>query len=315
MSPKKLVLSVLAIVILLAPAGRLALWAFPMKSPAGSFPAQTPQPIQDRPLRVGGSVMAARLIEKVDPEFPEEARKARVQGVVFLTVTVNEAGEVWKVEVLRGHPLLSQSAVDAVRQWRYEPVLVNGVPVPVQATVTVHFRLPGSEDGDGSALVRQGGSDSRLRLSVDENGTVWFGDRQLEDQDLDQFAEAGKWAMIMVHPNAPAEALQRIRERFGSSMAVIGPAKQSFSTLMVESDWLSLQARLSGNPRATVFRAYLDGKGIVQGLEYESGPDEPEIRDLALAQLRAYLSRQKTYPQPAVPLQATELYVALVQRP
>ena len=83
----------------------------------------------------------SKLIRRVEPEYPELAKRARVQAVVLLQVMVDEQGNVSDVTVIRGHPLLNQAAVDAVKQWKYSPTLLNGEPVPVVATVTVNFVL------------------------------------------------------------------------------------------------------------------------------------------------------------------------------
>jgi protein TonB len=80
-------------------------------------------------------------MRKVEPEYPQLARMARVSGTVILQVTVSEEGDVTDVRVLRGHPLLNDASVNAVRQWKYSPTLLNGEPVPVSATVTVFFNL------------------------------------------------------------------------------------------------------------------------------------------------------------------------------
>jgi protein TonB len=93
------------------------------------------------PLRIGGDVTAPMKITDVAPAYPAVARDARVQGRVILEVTLNEAGEVADVRVLRPLPMLDQAAIDAVRQWRYTPTLLNGVPQPVVMTVTVDFSL------------------------------------------------------------------------------------------------------------------------------------------------------------------------------
>jgi protein TonB len=77
----------------------------------------------------------------VSPIYPEIAKQARVQGVVILEATIGSRGDVTAVRVLRGVPLLDQSAIDAVKQWVYEPTMLNGVPVPVIMTVTVSYKL------------------------------------------------------------------------------------------------------------------------------------------------------------------------------
>jgi protein TonB len=77
----------------------------------------------------------------VDPPYPELARQARVEGVVIVEAITDVYGRVQTVRVLRSIPLLDQSAIDAVRQWLYEPMLINGKPRGVIFTVTVTFKL------------------------------------------------------------------------------------------------------------------------------------------------------------------------------
>jgi periplasmic protein TonB len=93
------------------------------------------------PIRVAGNIRPPAKIRNVQPAYPLIAQRARVQGVVILEATIGATGKVEDVRVLRSIPLLDQSAIDAVRQWEYEPTLLNGVPVPVIMTVTVNFRL------------------------------------------------------------------------------------------------------------------------------------------------------------------------------
>jgi len=104
-------------------------------------PPPPPRPVKREPMRVGGNVQESKLIKKIEPVYPELAKRARVSGTVILTVTVDEEGSVADIKVLKGHPLLDDSAVAAVRQWKYSPTLLNGEPVPVIATVTVIFNL------------------------------------------------------------------------------------------------------------------------------------------------------------------------------
>ena len=104
-------------------------------------PPPPPRPRKKEPMHVGGNVQESRLLKRVDPVYPELARRARVSGIVILQVTVDEEGNVSEVRVLRGHPLLDDSAVRAVQQWKYTPTRLNGEPVPVIAMVTVIFNL------------------------------------------------------------------------------------------------------------------------------------------------------------------------------
>jgi len=89
----------------------------------------------------GEKVMPPKLVREVSPVYPEAARKAGVEGVVILEATTDTYGGVAKVKVLRSIPLLDQAAIDALKQWVYEPVIVDGKPVPMTFTVTVQFKL------------------------------------------------------------------------------------------------------------------------------------------------------------------------------
>ncbi len=93
-------------------------------------------------FRVGGGVSAPQLIHRVDPEYSEEARKAKHQGTVELYVEVEPDGRAHKILVRRSLGLgLDEKAIEAVRQWRFKPAMKDGKPVTVGALVTVHFRL------------------------------------------------------------------------------------------------------------------------------------------------------------------------------
>jgi len=100
-----------------------------------------PPPPPRKPLLVGGKVQEAKLIRKVLPVYSEILRRARISGLVVLEVTIGEEGNVTGWKALQGHPLLVEAAVEAVRQWRYSPTLLNGEPVQVLSTVNVHFVL------------------------------------------------------------------------------------------------------------------------------------------------------------------------------
>ncbi|MBP7866093.1 MAG: TonB family protein [Acidobacteria bacterium] len=95
----------------------------------------------DGPMRVAANALSARLVHRVDPSYPEIARRNRIQGIVILKVLVDKKGGVKDITVLRGHPLLDGAAKDAVRKWRYEPFEVGGERVPVEGTVIVNFQL------------------------------------------------------------------------------------------------------------------------------------------------------------------------------
>jgi TonB family protein len=94
-----------------------------------------------QPIKVGGNLLRARLIRRVEPVYPEQAKSAQLSGNVVLQVTVDEEGAPSAVEVVSGLPLLAESAAAAVRQWRFSPTILNGEPVPVSGTVTLTFSL------------------------------------------------------------------------------------------------------------------------------------------------------------------------------
>ena len=107
---------------------------------AGSGPPPPPKPNVTR-TRVGGAVQAAKLINRVQPLYPPLARQTRISGTVKLHAIIGKSGNVEQLQVVSGHPLLVQSALDAVRQWRYQPTLLNGDPVEVDTEIDVIFSL------------------------------------------------------------------------------------------------------------------------------------------------------------------------------
>lgn len=95
------------------------------------------------PLRIrqGGNVTTASIVHKVAPNYPDEARLARTQGSVVLHVILGTDGAVKEVEPVSGDPVLSSAAIEAVKQWKYKPTLLNGQPVEVDTTITIEFHL------------------------------------------------------------------------------------------------------------------------------------------------------------------------------
>jgi TonB family protein len=93
-------------------------------------------------VRAVGDVKPPKLIKKVDPIFPEEARKEGISGEVILSVRSDEHGDIVGVKVVKSpHDLLSKASVEAVKQWKYEPMLIKGKPMPIIFTVTMTFKL------------------------------------------------------------------------------------------------------------------------------------------------------------------------------
>jgi periplasmic protein TonB len=110
---------------------------------AGTSPVLPPPPNAAAPARIkqGGEVTAASLVTQTRPAYPSLARQARIQGTVVLHAIIDKEGKVAQLEIVSGHPLLVQSALEAVKQWRYKPTLLNGDPVEVDTTIQVTFAM------------------------------------------------------------------------------------------------------------------------------------------------------------------------------
>jgi len=93
-------------------------------------------------LQVSEGVTQGLLIKKIAPVYPAGALKLRKQGAVELLATVSKTGTITKIQVLQGESMLAQAAVDAVRQWKYRPFLLNAEPVEIQTQITINFKLP-----------------------------------------------------------------------------------------------------------------------------------------------------------------------------
>lgn len=105
-----------------------------------SPPPPPPPPAPSEPYRVGGMVREPRVLKLVQPAYPLLASKARVQGTVVLEAVLTAEGTVDQIRVISGHPLLIEAAIEAVKQWLYEPTYLNGAPVPVILTAKVVFQ-------------------------------------------------------------------------------------------------------------------------------------------------------------------------------
>jgi protein TonB len=105
-------------------------------------PIVTPPPPTARLPRIS-HMMEGNLIYRVQPMYPPLARAARIQGAVVLRAVISRTGAIENLQTISGHPMLVIAAVDAVRQWRYRPYILNGDPVEVETQVTVNFSLSG----------------------------------------------------------------------------------------------------------------------------------------------------------------------------
>jgi protein TonB len=108
----------------------------------GGAPPPPPKAAPQR-VRVGGNVQQAKMVRMIQPSYPAIAKQAHIQGTVVLHAIIAKDGTVQELQLMGGPPLLVKAAMDAVRQWRYQPTLLNGDPVEVDTTISVIFSLGG----------------------------------------------------------------------------------------------------------------------------------------------------------------------------
>ena len=100
-----------------------------------------PPPVSHQPVRIGGQIQAPALVHRVEPVYPLLAQMSKIDGVVILEAIVGEDGHVRSVKVLRGHPILGKAATDAVTQWQYESLRLDGTPAAFELTVILQFHF------------------------------------------------------------------------------------------------------------------------------------------------------------------------------
>jgi len=105
--------------------------------------AAIPKVATPQRVRVSQGVSTGLLIRKVQPNYPPLARQARIQGQVVLQAEISKEGTIQNLQLISGHPMLAPAAIEAVKQWRYKPYLLNGEPVAVETQVVVNFTLSG----------------------------------------------------------------------------------------------------------------------------------------------------------------------------
>jgi protein TonB len=108
-----------------------------------STPVAVPKVATPQRVRVSQGVSQGLLVRKVNPAYPPLARQARIQGTVVLHAQISKDGTIQGLTLISGHPMLAPAAIDAVRQWKYKPYLLNGEPVEVDTEVQVNFTLSG----------------------------------------------------------------------------------------------------------------------------------------------------------------------------
>jgi protein TonB len=108
-------------------------------------PAAVPRLVTPLPkrIRMSQGVTKGMLIQRVEPKYPAIARDARIRGDVVLRAIISKTGEIENLDAVSGHPMLVPAAIDAVRQWRYRPFLLNGIPLEVETVITITFQISG----------------------------------------------------------------------------------------------------------------------------------------------------------------------------
>ena len=155
------------------------------------------------PVRADQRVMSGQIVKKVPPQYPSVARQARIQGTVVLKAVIDTSGAVQSLQLISGHPMLAPAVIEAVKQWKYTPYLLNGDPVVVETNVTVNFNLVGNVPEEGVGVV--GHAESGLIGSAPANGAVPL--RARVSQGVEQALIVSK-----VQPEYPDDAkAQRIQ--------------------------------------------------------------------------------------------------------
>jgi len=117
------------------------LGGIPTAAPPPPPKKEDPKPKGPDRIRVGGNVQAAKLVRQPKPVYPPLAKQARIQGVVKFTAVIGKDGAIQNLQMISGHPLLVQAATEAVKQWVYQPTLLNGEAVEVVTQIDVNFTL------------------------------------------------------------------------------------------------------------------------------------------------------------------------------
>lgn len=196
----KIAFAVSALAVLLCSGGLRAQDAPPSPPPMPEAPPETTPATPPR-VRIGGNVQAAKMIHQVQPIYPQIALTAHVQGTVVLHAIVARDGTILEVQYVSGPALLMRSAMNAVRQWRYAPTLLNGEPVEVDTTVSVVFTLD-----DGSAEEAHELSpppiDAQFRADVLEMLEV-MNFRELFANIIKEASKSSRGELLKVMPQTP----------------------------------------------------------------------------------------------------------------
>jgi|HubBroStandDraft_5_1064220.scaffolds.fasta_scaffold32413_2 protein TonB len=108
-----------------------------------STPVAVPKAVTPQRIRVSQGVTQGMIIRRIQPAYPPLARQARIQGPVVLQAEIGKDGSIQNLRLISGHPMLAPAAIEAIKQWKYKPYILNGEPVEVETTITFNFTLSG----------------------------------------------------------------------------------------------------------------------------------------------------------------------------
>jgi len=149
------------------------------------------------------SVASGLLLTRVNPVYPPIARQARIQGTVVLRAVISKEGSIEKLTLVSGHPMLVQAAIDAAKQWKYKPYLMNNEPIEVATDIQVNFTLAPSEPAASTSAAPDaqsvGGPGPRPEESAETGGKLYHGGEGVSDPKVisqvdPEFAEKARRA-------------------------------------------------------------------------------------------------------------------------
>jgi TonB family protein len=208
------------------------------------------------PIHAGANVASAMLIHQVTPVYPPSAKSAHINGTVVLHALIAQDGTIEQLQYVSGPPLLLKSAMDAVQQWIYQPMLVNGKPVRVDTTISVVYTLGGKNPSSAD--------ESASPPAVPPTAGLPPAPTADSSQDAQKEAAAPQTsASASSEPNSSAPKPKRIR--LGGNVA---QAQLVHQVTPVYPDDAKMQ-RISGT---VMLHAIISKDGTVRVLEYMSGP-------------------------------------------
>lgn len=202
---------------------------------------------QDQPvrrIRIGGNVQAAKIVEQAEPIYPAAALEAKISGTVVLHAVVNTDGSVKEISYVSGPKELAESAIEAVRQWKYQTTLLNGEPVEVDTTINVVYQL--SDSGVGTVLDGQEQQSQGIppiqRIRVGGNLMATKMVKQVQPKYPKAARKAGITGTVLLHVIIAKDgSVEELRY-------VSGPQELAQSAIDAVKQWKYQPTLFNGNP-------------------------------------------------------------------